>query len=372
MKKLIKMKMIVFILVFVINIFCEFSKTDIENIILKNISVTKDEIKLYILDNIEDIPLNSFKSEIKNLLKSKNDNVKIKSAYVLYKIYKDTQAINVIINFVLDKPKITENMSAVAKAKVYLKNQLRAEAVKMLGELGDKSIVNVLSKTVKDDDGNVADASYFALALLSQRGVIQQTSQLKEFFYEGLKDLNPKVRLQAVKFLGELKYKDSIQPLTLRLKDPNKEVVAETIKSLGKIGDDSVIQDLIQFKAHPDETLRLTLAETLGLFENKETLITVKNVLNDMLQDINGMVRVASARSLLKLKDRTGVEILRKGLQSSDSDVVIYCIETFGKYGSLEDVGLIEKFIEQEDINIKTIAYVNILKIYNRIEKKDK
>jgi len=348
------------------------SKNECEDWILNALKTQNDSIKIYILTNIEEIASKKFYPEIKKLTYSQNDNVKLRSLYVLYKVYKDTTAVNQISNFLLQKPSITEDATPLQKAKFYLKNQLRAESAKMLGELGDEKVVEVLSKTVNDEDGNVKDASYFALALLSQRGKIKPLPEIKEFFYEGLKDLNPKVRLQAVKFLGELKYKDSIQPLTLRLKDPNKEVVAETIKSLGKIGDDSVIQDLIQFKTHPDETLRLTLAETLGLFENKETLITVKNVLNDMLQDINGMVRVASARSLLKLKDRTGVEILKKGLQSSDSDVVIYCIETFGKYGSLEDVGLIEKFIEQEDINIKTIAYVNILKIYNRIEKKEK
>jgi len=378
MKKLIKMKMIVFILVFVINIFCEFSKTDIENIILKNISVTKDEIKLYILDNIEDIPLNSFKPEIKNLLKSKNDNVKIKSAYVLYKIYKDTQAINVIINFVLDKPKITENMSAVAKAKVYLKNQLRAEAVKMLGELGDKSIVNVLSKTVKDDDGNVADASYFALALLSQRGVIQQTSELKEFFYEGLKDLNPKVRLQAVKFLAQLKYEDSVPPLTLRLKDTNKEVVLETIKALGKIGNKEVLKDLLQFKTHPEDSYRLTLAESLGdiaynivisSFVDTETLTKIKNVLQSYLNDMNGSVRVAAARSLLKLNDRTGVEVLKKGLESNDEDIILYSIESFGKYGNLDDIKYLSKYTDSANEMVKTAGFVNVLKIYYRTKK---
>jgi len=346
------------------------SKNECEDWVLNVLKTQNDSIKIYILNNIEEIPSKKFYSEIKKLTFSQNDNVKLKAFYVLYKVYKDTEAANQIKNFLLQKPTIKENATPLQKARFYLKNQLRAEAAKMLGELGDEKVVQVLSKTVNDEDGSVKDASYFALALLSQRGKIKPLHEIKEFFYEGLKDLNPKVRLQAVKFLGELRYKDAVQPLTLRLKDTNKEVVAESIKSLGKIGDASVIQDLIQFKVHPDETLRLTLAETLGMLENKEILTTVKNVLNDMLQDINGMVRVASARSLLKLKDRTGVEILKKGLQSTDTDVIIYCIETFGRYGSLEDVGLIEKFIEQQDVNIKTIAYVNILKIYNRKENR--
>ncbi len=363
---------------FIINIFCELSRSDIENFILKNISVVKDDIKLFILDNIEEIPLNSFKSEIRSLINSENDNVKIKSAYVLYKVYKDTHALNVVINFILDKPKIDKKMSAVAKAKAYLKNQLRAEAVKMLGELGDKNVVDVLSKTIKDEDGNVKDASYFALALLSQRAIIKPVPELKNFFFDGLKDLNPKVRLQAVKYLAQLNYEDSILPLTLRLKDANKEVVLETIKALGKIGNKEVLKDLLQFKSHPDDTFRLTLAESLGELANNivissptdtESLIKIKNVLQSYLNDINGSVRVAAARSLLKLNDRSGVEVLKKGLQSNDKDVVLYSIESFGKYGNLDDIQYLTKFTESFDEILKMASYVNILKIYCRYKK---
>ena len=373
-----KIKLIISFLIFIINIFCELSRSDIENFILKNISVVKDDIKLFILDNIEEIPLNSFKSEIRSLINSENDNVKIKSAYVLYKVYKDTHALDIVINFILDKPKIDKKMSAVAKAKAYLKNQLRAEAVKMLGELGDKNVVDVLSKTIKDEDGNVKDASYFALALLSQRGIIKPVPELKNFFFDGLKDLNPKVRLQAVKYLAQLNYEDSIPPLTLRLKDANKEVVLETIKALGKIGNKEVLKDLLQFKSHPDDTFRLTLAESLGELANNivissptdtESLIKIKNVLQSYLNDINGSVRVAAARSLLKLNDRSGVEVLKKGLQSNDKDVVLYSIESFGKYGNLDDIQYLTKFTESFDEILKMASYVNILKIYYRYKK---
>ena len=330
------------------------------------------------MNNVEEIPLSSFKPEIENLINSKNDNVKIKSAYVLYKVYKDTYALNFIINFVLDRPKIDKEMSAVAKAKAYLKNQLRAEAVKMLGELGDKNVVDVLFKTIKDDDGIVKDASYFALALLSQRGIIKPIPELKNFFYDGLKDLNPKVRLQAVKYLAQLNYEDSIPPLTLRLKDANKEVVLETIKALGKIGNKEVLKDLLQFKSHSEDSFRLTLAESLGDLAynisissplDTGSLIKIKNVLQNYLNDINGSVRIAAARSLLKLNDRSGVEVLRKGLQSNDKDVVLYSIESFGKYGNLDDIQYLTKFTESFDEILKMASYVNILKIYYRYKK---
>ncbi|MCX7716312.1 MAG: HEAT repeat domain-containing protein [Endomicrobia bacterium] len=357
-------------------LYSQVTKTVCEDWIIKILSGQENSVKLYILDNIYEIPSKKFFPEVKKLSNSINDNVRLKSLYVLYKVYKDTQAINMITSFLLQKPKFDDTLSPVSKAKLYMKNQLRVEAAKMLGELGDEKVVNVLSKIIndRDDDGNVKDAAYFALALLSQRGVIKPLPEMKEFFYSGLKDINPKVRLQAVKYLGELKYTDAVAPLSLRLKDTDKEVVVAAVRSLGSIGDVSILNDLIQVKTHPNETVRLTLAESLGSIASNISTDTakiailnrIKNVLTSLLNDPNGMVRVASAGALLKINDRSGIQILKKGIESDDIDVVIYCIETFGKFGSIEDIKFIEKFLEHQDLKLKTVSSVNILKIYYR------
>lgn len=355
------------------------SKEECEDWIIKMLSGQENSIKIYILENIKDVNVKKFYPEIKKLsILTQNDNVKLKSYYVLYKVYNDTSSIKQIINFFLQKPKIDENAPQIVKAKLYLKNQLRAESAKMLGELGDEKIVDILSKVINDDtdDGNVKDAAYFALALLSQRGKIKPLPEIKEFFSSGLKNSNSKVRLKAVKYLGELKYPDSLLPLSLRLKDTDKQVVLETIYSLGNIGDISILQDLVQFKTHPEDTLRVILAETLGkigknVLSSTDTfkmvyLTRIKSILNDMLNDTNGMVRISAASSLLLLEDSSGKEILKKGLESNDTDVLIYCIETFGKYGNKEDIKLLEPFTKSQDLTLKTAAYFNILKIYYR------
>ncbi len=360
-------------------IYSDVSKEYCEDWIIKMLSGQEDSVKLYIFENIKDLNIKKFYPEIKKLsVLTKNDNVKLRSYYVLYKVYNDTSSLKQIINFFLQKPNIDEKVSQIVKAKFYLKNQLRIESAKMLAELGDEKIVDVLSKVINDEkeDGSVKDAAYFALALLSQRGKIKPLAEIKEFFYSGLKDTDAKVRLQAVRYLGDLKYQDSLQTLSLRLKDTNKQVVLETIYSLGKIGDDIIVQDLIQFKSHPEDSLRVALAESFGeiakniLFSTDTykiaNLIKIKNILNDMLNDPNGMVRVAAVRSLLKLNDPSGKEILKKGLESNDTDVLIYCIDTFGQYGSKEDIKLLEPFVENQDVKLKTAACLNILKIYFR------
>ncbi len=371
------MKKLLFFLFFIpVVIFAEVSKDEAEKWVIDALSTHDDSIKIYIVENIEEIPLRSFYPELKKLTFSKNENLKLKTNYVLYKVYKDTYSLTQVINFLLDKPKLPQNASNIQKARAYLKNQLRAEAAMMLGRIGNYQILDILSNTVKDEDGSVSDASYFALGLLSQRGVIQPLPDIKEFFYSGLKDLNPKVRLQAVKYLGELKYPDSALPLSLRLKDNSKDVVVETIRSLGNIKDISVLSDLLQFKNSKEDSYRLALAETLGEigFEiknsteqvKKDAFLKIKNTLYSIINDLNGMVRVAASKSLLKIDDLTGLEVIKKGLESNESDVIIYCIETIGKYGKKEHIGLIEKFTQHSNINIKAATYLSILKIYFR------
>lgn len=343
------------------------------------VSSSESSIKIYILENLPDIPSAKFLPGVKkiSLLKTTPENVYLKSLYVLYKVYKSTSALEKIANFLLQKPKKESSENPLIKAKIYLKNQLRAEAAKMIGELGDERHLEILSKTVKDEYGIVSDASYFALAMLSKRGKIKPLNELKEFFYSGLKDVDYKVRLKAVRYLGELRYPDSVGPLSLRLKDTSKEVVVETIISLGKVGDVSVLQDLLQFKNSQEDAYRVALAEALGslaevlVISSKDTSVMdkIRNVLNSLMNDPNGMVRVTAAAALLRISDRSGIEVIKKGLESIDTDVILYCIKSLGNYGNFQDIKLIEKFTQHNDLLIQTYAYVSILKIYYKERK---
>ncbi|MEN3013087.1 MAG: hypothetical protein ABDH23_00510 [Endomicrobiia bacterium] len=357
---------------------CEITKEKCEEWIISTLNTADDaSVKIYILDSIHYIPSNRFLPEIKklSLLSSKtNQNIYLKSLYVLYKVYKSTPSLEKIVDFLLQKPQRSLKDNPVIKAKIYIKNQLRAEAAKMLGELGDERHLEVLSKIIKEDDeGMVSDACYFALAMLSKRGKIKKLDELKEFFYSGLKDTDPKVRLKAVKYLGELSYPDALGPLSLRLKDVNKEVVTETILSLGKIGDPSIFQELLQFKTHQDVALRVALAEALGNIGrsilnsgNFSTLEKIKSVISSLMNDTHGMVKVTSAVALLKISDKSGLEVIKKGLNSTDTDVVLYCLENLGNYGSLEDIKLLENFTQHQELIFRAYSYVNILKIYYR------
>lgn len=369
------LKLFLYLIFFFATAFSELTKESCEDWIANTLSLPVDSsVKIYILDNIQYIPSSKFLPELKkiSILKSSNENIYLKSNYVLYKVYKSTSSLDKIVSFLLDKPqKKDDKETPLLKAKIYLKNQLRAEAAKMIGELGDETHIKVLSKTVNDEDGVVSDASYFALAMLSKRGKIKlKVDDIKEFFYSGLKNSDYKVRLKAVKYLGELGYKDAAGPLSLRLKDTSKEVVLQTIISLGKIKDETVLQDLLQFSNSPEPSYKVALAEALGnLISNSTNTVVInkiKTTLNNLLNDSNGTVRVAAAVSLLKISDVSAIEVLKKGLNSTDLDVVLYCIEGLGNFGTVDDIKFIENFTQHQDLLVRAYAYVNILKIYYR------
>jgi hypothetical protein len=60
---------------------------------------------------------------------------------------------------------------------------------------------------------------------------------------------------------------------------------------------------------------------------------------------------------------------LKKGLESNDEDIILYSIESFGKYGNLDDIKYLSKYTDSANEMVKTASFVNVLKIYYRTKK---
>jgi HEAT repeat protein len=372
--KVTKNKILLLVILFHTNIFCAVSQKLVEEFLVKQLNSSDKSSKIYILDQIKNLKTKIFFPELKKLVNDKDTAIRLKSAYLLAKVYNNYSSIDVLIEILNTKPKIDNPTSPISQAKLLMKNQFRAEAVKMLGDIGDEKFVPIISKFTTDSEGIVADNSYFALALMSKNKKIKPLPEILEFFYSGLKHPDAKVRLKAVKILGELKDKNSVQPLVLRLKDYDKTVRASAVISLGLIGDISVFQDMAYLKTDKEDTVRSALAESMGylgesLIGSTDTvkifqLNKIKDLLIELMNDFNGAVRVNAAVSLWKLGDTSGIEIIKKGLSSDDLDVKTFCIESVGNYGSEKEIKLIEEFLQDKDVFIQTVANVSLLKIY--------
>lgn len=353
------------------------NKTEIEKFLAKQLEVGDTTVKTFILDSVKGINIPMLMPVLKKLTTDENVAVRMRSAYLLAKCYSNLSYNNVLVDIVKTKPVVQNPESPVGRAKLLLKNNIRAEALKLLADIGEEKSFSVVSEATKDSEGIVVDAAYFSLAILSKKyKKTELVSDLMEFFYSGLKHTDPKVRTKAVKILGELKEVGAVQPLTLRLKDYDKTVRATTLISLGEIGDVSALQDMSYLKSDKEDSVRAALAKSLGVMAESikrstdnvkvDGLNRIRNLLIDLLNDINGEVRVEAAVSLLKISDRSGMFIIEKGLKSEDKDVIIYCISSIGNYGRREDINLIKDFLNTDDVLMQIATRISLWKIYSR------
>lgn len=188
------------------------------------------------------------------------------------------------------------NKNAVLPLISLLKDQnieVRRCAAVSLGEIGDKQAVPHLIKSLNDSDGGMIIDSANSLAkfkdnsavlplkkLLSDgRPVVRITAlktlmvfsdkpEVQSIIVEHLNDEAEGVRLIAVQSVSSMKLKSAVANLIKNLNDVNPTVRAESAKALGEIGDKSAIEPLKKAGMVEDE--------------NTEVIVTVKQAIEKL------------------------------------------------------------------------------------------
>jgi len=174
-----------------------------------------------------------------------------------------------------------KNKNAVLPLIALLKDQnteVRRCAAVSLGEIGDKQAVPHLIKSLNDADGGMLIDSANALAkfkddssipslkklLADGRPVVRITalktlmvfsnkSEIQSIIVGRLNDEAEGVRLTAIQSVSSLKLKFAAANLIKNLNDVNPTVRAESAKALGELGDKSAIDPLKKAAAVEDE-----------------------------------------------------------------------------------------------------------------------
>ncbi len=156
-----------------------------------------------------------------------------------------------------------ELLISALKDKYY---KVQLEAIQILGELNDSTVVQPLIDVVKD------------------------------------KDEDEEVRTQTIETLGKIKDQRIIEPLIEAITDENSEVrklAIETLKTLGKINDPRIVEPLIDATKDEDSDVRVLAIDTLGDIKDPKTI----PALIDALKDEHWHVQWAARRALV---DMTG------------------------------------------------------------------
>ncbi len=201
---------------------------------------------------------------------------------------------------------------------------VRTEAYHLISLSGNTEYRTVLLKGANDRISRVRRYAYQGLVNFKDKNVISP----------GLKDSDPIVRIIAAKSLGLLGEKEVTNFIKKEMdpKNPNPEVWAYAVLALAELGD------------------------TLSIPYIKELLF-----------DTPWDLRIAAAEALLILKDNSGVEVLKSGLQSGDPFVRVKSVEVMAHHPHADFYELLTTACRDEYINV-SIGAINALVNYHKKE----
>ena len=196
-------------------------------------------------------------------------------------------------------------------------NDIREEAARALGTLGDKRAIKPLAAAVADEEGDVREAAMEALLRLGEEGFKQVTDVLKNHKDE-------LTRSRAAEVLGRSDDRRAVEPLKAALRDRNQSVRGWAALAL----------DELEWRPTSDADRAWLLAADyrwekvakLGSAAVDALLVALKD------EDSPG-VRASAARALGQIADIRAVEPLVKTLRDYAPAAQKAAIEALGKIG---------------------------------------
>ncbi len=188
---------------------------------------------------------------------------------------------------------------------------VRRDAARILGELGNKRAVEPLINRLSDSNSNIRSNAAQALKKLNAA-----KKQMVVGYVEALDSPDLDVRRDAAEALGRLGNKRAVEPLIKALGDPNFCVREHAAEALGRLGDKRAVEPLIKALGDPDSYVRRDATEALGRLGDKRAVEPLINRLSD--SDSN--IRSNAAQALGRLGDKRAVKLLINKLSDPDPD----------------------------------------------------
>lgn len=175
---------------------------------------------------------------------------------------------------------------------------VRREAAKSLGKIGDERAIVPLINALKDEDRYGREGAAEGLGDMGEKAFSHLVSAME--------DPDWHVRTGAAVALRIIGDKRALPALTRAMQDENRFVRREVIKSLGRIGDHSVIDTLIAALKDPDRSVRLRAVSALSKCNDPRVVEPLIEALNDE----DSGVRLRVIRALEEIDDPRAVEAL--------------------------------------------------------------
>lgn len=215
--------------------------------------------------------------------------------------------------------------------------EMREEAARALGELGDHRAVDPLIELLSDDNryvrreaakslGKIGDGRAIPPLIVAlkdedrygREGAAEGLGEMGDNAFpslaEAMMDDDWHVRMGAAIALRIIGNRDALPVLIGAMQDENRFVRREVIKSLGRIGDHSVVDTLISALKDPDRSVRLRAVSALSKCNDRRVIEPLIEALNDE----DSGVRLRVIRALEEIDDPRAVEALDSSYGNGD------------------------------------------------------
>lgn len=179
---------------------------------------------------------------------------------------------------------------------------VRREAAKSLGKIGDERAIVPLINALKDEDRYGREGAAEGLGDMGEKAFPHLVSAME--------DADWHVRMGAAVALRLIGDRKALPVLIRAMQDENRFVRREVIKSLGRIGDHSVIDTLVAALKDPDRSVRLRAVSALSKCNDPRVVEPLIEALNDE----DSGVRLRVIRALEEIDDQRAVEALNNSL----------------------------------------------------------
>ncbi|MEQ8221265.1 MAG: HEAT repeat domain-containing protein [Candidatus Eremiobacterota bacterium] len=231
--------------------------------------------------------------------------------------------------------------------------KIRAYAVNSLGYIKDKRALDTMFKALVSDNEFVGRYAVEALIYLGKPSV--------PLLIEGLKHENTYVRMKCASALGRIGDREAVEPLIEAMWDKNEQVRGASANALGFIGDrrafeilfvkmgdedthvqaysadalirlgNFAIDFLIKRLNDDDETIRVNATKILGRMGDSRAVPALTEIL---LKDKSYLPRAYAASALGLIGDTSSIDILCTSLGDENELVRLHSIEALSRIGT--------------------------------------
>jgi HEAT repeat protein len=325
---------------------------------------TQESYRTTLESIVNRLPVEYFIIELKN----ENLNIRRYAAKSLVKVAKKSNIPVLVETLLADKDQVVR-MSITEALKNFRETENLPSVMGLLKNedpIVNKCAVKWLSVFYLFSSENTPELTSSLFALLKKEPTLKEEIepilakivQNPSVLLNLLQDNDVTTKIVAIKLLGNLKSKQSAQPLINLLNAQNDLVLKETIIALSKIKAKDSIALLLNLTNHKNAEVRSAVLAALGDLEAKETF----QISTEMLSDSNLYVRKIAVKNLGNLANKDATNILLNLLKKEDlsRDAIYALAKTENK--EIVTTGLLN-MLSSQDKNLQRVVILALAEL---------